>query len=171
MTQGSGDTDIRLLDDADRAWLAELIAGTWGLPVVSTSGAHDPTTLPGFVAEAAARRIGVATYRLGEGGCEVVTLNSLEEGKGVGTALLAAVRGVADREGRRLWLITTEENLRAIAFYEKRGMAITAIHRNFADQVRRYKPELADGDGSVPFRHAIEFSYPDPRAAAPSSRG
>ena len=82
---------VRDLTDEDRDWLAEVVTAAWGLPVVSLSGAHDVVALPGLVAEQepGGTRLGVLTYRAGPGGLEIVTLNSLAEGRGIGTALLA----------------------------------------------------------------------------------
>ncbi len=152
--------DVRELADADRSWVREFLETTWGLPVVSISGAYDPSDLSGFVAEEGDTCLGVLTYRLGGGECEVVTLDSLSEGRGVGTALLTAARRLADNNGSRLWLITTNENIRAIAFYQHRGMDMRALHRNFVDVVRAKKSSgrhnVHDG---IEFRHAIEFSY------------
>ncbi|HZT67196.1 MAG TPA: GNAT family N-acetyltransferase [Acidimicrobiales bacterium] len=130
----------------------------WGLPVVSISGAYDPSTLPGFLAEGKDGPVGAVTYRLSEGDCEVVTLNSLCEGRGIGSALLAAAKAVADQRHLRLWLITTDENVNAIRFYQRQGMDMRAIHRDFVEQVCRQKPGLRP-DAGIPFRHAIEFSY------------
>jgi hypothetical protein len=152
--------ELRGIEDPDRSWLREVVASEWGLPVVSVSGAYDPSTLPGFVAEDTGRQLGVVTYHLSEGECEVVTLNSLQEGCGVGTALLAAVKRLADLQLRRLWLITTNENINAIGFYQRRGMDMRALHRDFVEEVRLHKPGLDDHPaGLIPFRHAIEFSY------------
>jgi ribosomal protein S18 acetylase RimI-like enzyme len=150
---------VRELDDADRPWLCDLIGSEWGLPVVSISGTHDPSALPGYVAEDGGRRVGVITYRLDDRGCEVVTLHSLRERQGVGTTLLAAARGVADAASARLWLITTDANENAIGFYERRGMSVRAVHPNFADEVRRFKPQVGGGGSRAQFRDAIEYSY------------
>lgn len=47
--------------------------------------------------------------------CEVVTIRSLREGRGVGRAPLGAVRDAANEAHcSRLWLITTNDNLRAL---------------------------------------------------------
>jgi len=151
--------DLRELDDGDRPWFRDLIDKAWGLPVVSISGAHDPSEFPGFVAYEGDARVGAVTYRFADGACEVVTLNSVTPGRGIGTALLAAARTVADQRRARLWLISTNDNIRAIEFYQRRGMDIVAIHRNFVDVVRTYKPSLVDATDGIPFRHAIEFSY------------
>lgn len=156
---------VRPVVDADRPLISDLVGAEWGLPVVSVSGVYDPGTLPGIVAEQNGELLGVLTYRVNESDMEVVTLNSLIGGRGIGSVLLAEARRMAEASRRRLWLITTNENLRAIAFYQRRGMEIAALHRNFADDVRRTKPGdegegQQHGPGGIVFRHAIEFEYP-----------
>ena len=159
--------DVRALADEDREWLRTLVDAEWGLPVVSISGLHDPSTLPGFVASLGGERAGALTYRLAEDGCEVVTLNSLREGRGIGSALLTAARQVADRLRVRLWLITTNDNINAIRFYQRRGMDLCRLHRNFVDTVRAAKPGIggAATDG-IAFRHALEFCAVTPNVPA-----
>ena len=84
---------VRELTGGDRDWLAEVVTAAWGLPIVSLSGVHDVLALPGLVAEQeqGGTRLGVLTCSAG-GGLEIITLNSLAEGRGIGTALLAGVR-------------------------------------------------------------------------------
>jgi septum formation protein len=163
---------VRALDPSDRPFITRLVEEEWGLPAVSVSGAHDPTRLPGLVAEIAGDRVGALTYRIAGDAMEVVTLNSLVENRGVGSALLGAAHEQARRAGLRLWLMTTNENVRALAFYQARGMDIVALHRGFADDVARWKPHLfgdgAGAPGTIPFRHAIELEFPaapDPEVA------
>ena len=44
-------------------------------------------------------------------------------------------------------------------------MDIMAVHRDFADEVRKIKPWLpAESGGGISFRHAIELEYPAPGA-------
>jgi ribosomal protein S18 acetylase RimI-like enzyme len=151
---------VKAVDTSHREWLRQLLEQEWGLPVVSISGAHDPTRLPGFVAVDRHELVGAVTYRTTDLECEIVTLNSLRRSAGVGTALLGAVMAVADRDGLRLWLITTDDNLTAIRFYEGRGMSRRAVHPNFVDSVRVHKPWVVGSpDGQPSYRDAIEFSY------------
>jgi ribosomal protein S18 acetylase RimI-like enzyme len=145
--------DVRDLADADRPWLRATVAAVGGSPVVSISGVHDPAALPGFVAEQDGSRVGAVTYRLADGGCEIVTLTAVEPGRGAGTALLAAVRAVAESSGTRLWLLTTDDNAAARRFYERRGLRVVAVHRDFVDTVRATKPGRA-----FTFRDAIEYA-------------
>ena len=123
------------------------------------------TALPGLVAqeEPGGARLGAATYRADGRGLEVVTLNSLAEGRGIGTALLAGARQRARRGGQRLWLTTGNDNVAAIGFYQRRGMDMVALHRDFADEVRKVKPGLpGPSGGEIAFRHAIELEYRGP---------
>jgi ribosomal protein S18 acetylase RimI-like enzyme len=154
-----------------RDWLAEVATAAWGLPVVSLSGVHDVPRLPGLVEEQepGGTRLGMLTYRLQAGrgaataGLEVVTLNSLAEGRGIGTALLAGARQRARQAGQRLWLTTGNDNVQAIGFYQRRGMDIVALHRDFASEVRKIKPWLPkEPGGGIAFQHAIELEYPAP---------
>jgi len=152
----SGDTTVtvRPLADADRTWAAEALERLWGLPVVTPAGAQDPTRLPGVVAEIGGERAGLVTYRIAGGECEIVTVHAEIEGAGVAASLLREVRRIAEHEGcRRAWLITTNDNTRALGFYQAQGMDLVALHRDFVDVVRRHKP------GSGGYRHAIELEW------------
>jgi|GEM_PF-55478 len=166
---------VRDLTDDDRDWLAEVVSAAGGLPVVSLSGVHDVAQLPGLVSEQepGGARLGVLTYRVQAGGAalrpglEVVTLNSVAEGRGTGSALLAGARQRAGQAAQRLWLTTGNDNVAAIGFYQRRGMDIVALHRDFADEVRKIKPWLPAGlGGGIVFRHAIELEYPAARPGA-----
>ena len=87
-------------------------------------------------------------------------LLSTVEGRGAGTSLLGAVRDAATAAGcRRVWLVTTNDNVHAIAFYQRRGWDWVAFHRDAITTARRsLKPEIPErGDGGVPVRHEIEL--------------
>ena len=120
---------------------------------------HDAGALPGFVAIRNGERAGLATYRLDGPDCEMVTLNSIIEGVGVGSALASAVERVAREAGCvRLWLITTNDNLAAIRWYQKRGFTIARVHRDALIESRRLKPSIPLlGMGGVPLRDEIEL--------------
>ncbi|NIS38112.1 GNAT family N-acetyltransferase, partial [Candidatus Saccharibacteria bacterium] len=63
--------------------------------------------------------------------CEVVTINSRIEKKGIGAALINAVKEKAvSKRCSRLWLITTNDNIEAIRFYQKIGFELAAIYRH-----------------------------------------
>jgi len=155
---------LRPTEERDREWVRALVAEHWGADFVVVHGAiYRPHELPGFVAEDAhGQPLGLATYTIRDRGCELVTLNSLRERSGVGTALLDAVAGAARGAGCvRLWLITTNDNVHALAFYQKRGMRLVAVHRGAVDRSRGLKPSIPlVGASGIPICDEIELELP-----------
>ncbi len=144
----------------DAARLAGIWAERWGSPLIASHGRlHDARTLPGFVAAERDGLVGALTFARGDDEIEVVTLDSVEENRGVGTALLDAAVAFGRGEGvRRLWLVTTNDNFRAIRFYQKRGWDMAALHRDAIAAARKLKPEIPlRGAEGVALRHEIEF--------------
>jgi ribosomal protein S18 acetylase RimI-like enzyme len=153
--------DVRPLTAEDRSWAVQIETESWGEPVVARLGELvDLTGLPGFVAFLDGRRAGLVSYALRGDECEVVTIRSLREGHGIGRALLDAVRDAAIEGGyRRLWLITTNNNLRALELYQRWGMDIVALHRHAVSDARsRIKPSIPDRDAKgIPIAHELEL--------------
>ncbi|HVP39608.1 MAG TPA: GNAT family N-acetyltransferase [Candidatus Saccharimonadales bacterium] len=150
----------RPLEPADRGWAEALLTERWGSPVVVSRGVrHDARRLPGFVALLAGEPAGLATYRIAGPECELVTLDALVPGHGAGSALVEAVREAARRRGcRRLWLITTNDNVDALRFYQRRGFELVAVHRGALEASRRLKPEIpAVGLHGIPLRDEMEL--------------
>jgi GNAT superfamily N-acetyltransferase len=152
---------IRPVAAEDRPWVDALIAAAFGSPVVVSRGqVLRPSELDGFVAEADGERVGLATVHADERGCEVVSLNSLRPGAGIGRALLARAEQYARERGcRRLWLITTNDNTRALRMYQRFGMRIAAVHLGAVDAARTIKPEIPlTGDDGIPIHDEIELA-------------
>ena len=128
---------IRPLSPADRDWVTRHVAEHWGAEIVVAHGTlYHPAELPGFVAEMDGKVAGLVTFHIAGDACEIVTLDSLSEGQGIGTALIEAVKAAADAAGcRRLWLITTNDNLHALGFYQKRGFRLVAVHPGAVNDV------------------------------------
>lgn len=104
-------------------------------------------------------RVGAATYRLTHGGCELVSINALEGSRGTGTALLQAVEAKAAAAGcSRLWLITTNDNLTALGFYQKRGYRLCALYPGAVDIARKTKLTIPlVSDDGIPIRDELEL--------------
>lgn len=140
--------------------VTSFIHDQWGSNrVVSKGRVFDPSELEGFAAVADEKVVGLVTFRVERDECEVVTLNSLSEGTGTGSSLLNAVRDTAIKARcRRLWLITTNDNLSALRFYQKWGLRITAIYPNALERSRMLKPEIPLlGKEGIPIRDEIEL--------------
>ena len=152
---------VRALTDDDRLWALEVERDSWGDAVVARRGELvDPMVLPGFVAVVEGDRAGLVTYAVRGDECEVVTIRSLREGIGAGRALLDAVRDAAVAAGcRRLWLVTTNDNLRALEIYQRWGMTIAAFHRDAVTEARKHlKPSIPErSSNGIPIRHELEL--------------
>jgi ribosomal protein S18 acetylase RimI-like enzyme len=144
---------------------AEQVAAVWrdhwgGDSVVSRGRVWRPRDVNSIVAAQGGRFIaGLLTWHRHADDIKIVSLDSFAENNGVGTALLAAAaeRALQD-DVRRLWLVTTNDNIRAIRFYRKRGWEICAIHRDAIAQSRRLKPQIPlTGNDGIAIRHEIEF--------------
>ena len=152
--------EIRKIQSCDLEWIRSLIRREWGsIQVVSRGISYNADSLPGFIAEVKGIPEGLLTYNIKRRDCEIVTLNSLIERHGIGTALIDAVKKESSRIGcNRIWLITTNDNVNAIRFYQKAGFSLVAVHRNAIEASRRLKPEIPlVGLHGIPIRDEIEF--------------
>jgi GNAT superfamily N-acetyltransferase len=151
------------LTDDDRKWVkerTELLFG--GDFVVSRDEVHDPHRLPGFIATEGPERIGLLTYNVTGPDCEIVSIDSLCQFLGIGTLLLERVEEVARAAGcRRLWAITTNDNLDAQRFFQKRGFVISEVRLGSMSKIRLLKPNVPKvGYYGIPVRDEIEVSKP-----------
>ncbi|MCL2697962.1 MAG: GNAT family N-acetyltransferase [Oscillospiraceae bacterium] len=151
--------NIQPITYENREKATEILKQEWGLPIVSRETAHDGTRLPGFIALSGEKIIGLITYNIDARGCEITSLNSFEENKGVGSALIDEVLKAAKANNcTRLWLVTTNDITHAIRFYQRRGFDWIATHINSAEGMRKLKPTIPLlGEDGIPIKHEIEF--------------
>lgn len=133
----------------------------WGTTeMVISSGIYDCSKLEGFAYMDTKKKIlGLVTYILRGEECEIISLDSIVEGKGIGSSLVQAVEQQAFATNcTRITLITTNDNLHALKFYQKRGHFLVEILQNAVAQARLYKPEipLVSNDG-IPIRDEIRL--------------
>ena len=137
-----------------------MLTENWGSTVMVTRGrTHRADTLPGFIAVLDGKPAGLITYEVVGDEYEITSLNSLVEGKGIGSALVDAVKNAASDTGcRRLWLITTNDNTAALRFWQKRGFKLVAVYPDAIAQSRQIKPEIPlVGSDGIPIRDEIEL--------------
>ena len=151
------------LTDDDRIWVkerTELLFG--GDFVVSRQEVHDPHQLPGFIATEGSERVGLATYNINGDECELVTIDSLCQFMGIGTDLLEKVEDAAlDAGCKKIWAITTNDNLDAQRFFQKRGFVISAYRIGGMTKIRLLKPSIPRiGYYGLPIRDEIEMAKP-----------
>jgi N-acetylglutamate synthase-like GNAT family acetyltransferase len=120
---------------------------------------HRPEQLDGYVVENGDEWIGLVTFLIRDGQCEITSLDSLQEGQGIGTKLIGRVLEEARKNDcRRLFLITTNDNLNALGFYQKRGFESVQIQRGAVNVSRKIKPGIPlVGMNDIPLRDEIEL--------------
>lgn len=133
----------------------------WGSPeMVISSGIYDCSSLDGFaVVEDKDKIVGLITYIFENNECEIISLDSVKEGKGIGTILVKEVENLACKKSCKLVkLITTNDNLLALKFYQKRGFILSKIINNAVEKARKLKPEIPlIGNEGIPIRDEIEL--------------
>ena len=151
--------EIREYRPSDRVWAEEYMEAEWGGPLQARRGdLVDVLDLPGFVAEQGGRPVGIATYRLDGDECELAFIAALEQWRGIGTALLGRVREAATGSGR-IWLVTTNDNLDALRFYQRRGFRLAQLRSGAVDRAREtLKPRIPQvGAFGVAIRDELEL--------------
>ena len=112
---------VREIEPSDREWVRSFLEQHFGsTKVVSRNVLHRADDLPGFIGIYGGEPSALLTYSVMNGELEVVSLHAAIAGRGLGSRLLASARERArDLQCRRLWLITTNDNEPAIAFYKR----------------------------------------------------
>ncbi len=151
---------VRLIAADDRDWVAATLVRDWTSTSVARLGELvDAADLPGYVATASGHRVGVLLVDVKDRDVEVVSVSTSEPRRGVGRALMVRCFDEARATGcRRVWLVTTNDNVAAIAFYQRIGMDLRALHRHAVRASRRLKPTIPDRDAAgVRIEHELEF--------------
>ena len=153
---------LRRLSHNDLPRLRQFWIEHWGSEEMITRGrVYRPEQLEGFVIEDADRAewLGLLTFVIEEDECEVTSLDSLREGQGIGSRLIdQAIEEARIRGCKRLFLITTNDNLNALGFYQKRGFEMVAIYRGAVNESRKIKPGIPlVGYNNIPLRDEIEL--------------
>lgn len=152
--------EIRPASDVDREALRRHLVETWHAEEVVAHGElYYPLELPGFVAVEGERIRGHVTYRVTGDGCEITSIDATPPRSGVGTRLMdAAEQAARGARCRRIWLVTTNDNLDALRFYQRRGYRLSALRPGAVDAGRRLKPELPEvGSYGIPMRDELEL--------------
>ncbi|HEX2946742.1 MAG TPA: GNAT family N-acetyltransferase [Clostridia bacterium] len=151
---------IVTINEHNRNMVVDLVTRNWGSAIMVTRGrAHDLSTLPGFLYMENNDIKGIISYNISDNECEVVLLESFQENQGIGSALLMLTIETAVKSAcSRIWLITTNDNTKAIRFYQKKWFDLKAIYRNSIAKSRQLKPEIPlYGNDGIPILHEIEF--------------
>ena len=151
---------IRNSTSKDRDWITEVLIDNWASSIIVTKGtSYQADLLPALIADLDGNPSGVLIYSIKNNELEIVSLNAIEKGKGIGSALLDEIEKIAkEQRCRRIWLITTNDNIDALRFYQRRGYEIAFVHRHAIQESRKIKPQLPFvGKYGIPIRDEIEM--------------
>ena len=152
--------EIRRIDQEDRQRIDGFIVRRWfSLRMAAHGEVFDLGKADGFFTEDGGEITGLVTYLVRSGVMEILSLDSVRERRGTGTALLDAAAGEARALGcRRITLVTTNDNTPALRFWQTRGFEIAALRLGAVDEARKRKPEIPlRGIDGIPIRHEIEL--------------
>ncbi|WP_046214953.1 GNAT family N-acetyltransferase [Paenibacillus wulumuqiensis] len=149
--------------------IEDFFVENWGSPeMVISSGTYNCLELEGYAALAADGSIcGLVTWviemedrQVEHKVCELISLDSLRQGKGIGSQLLKQAEYTAAAAGcTEMQLITTNDNLQALEFYQKRGYVLTALYPDAVSHARLYKPSIPlVADNGIPIRDELLLS-------------
>lgn len=151
---------IRKIENSDKSKVKDIWIKNWGSDVMVTRGrSYNALEYPGLLAIEDNYIIGLLVYRIESSECEILSLDSLSENRGVGSKLLQHLIEFAESiKCTRVWLITTNDNTKAMGFYQRRGFEFRAIYLNAIDEARKIKPQIPLlGYDNIPIKHEIEM--------------
>jgi hypothetical protein len=89
---------------------------------------------------------------------ELVVINAFTRRQGIGTALLQAITQRLRGTFEALRLTTTNDNLDALRFYQRRGFHLAALRPSAVDEARKRKPSIPQrGDYGIPIRDELDL--------------
>jgi len=153
---------IREIKNSDREWVRNFISKEWGSEkIISRGKIHYPHKLPGFIAFNGKKYLGLITYNIEKDDCEIVSINTILKRKGIGRALVEKVKRTAKNLGcKRLWLVTTNDNIDGLIFWQKVGFSLKKVYPNAISFSRKLKPEIPEiGNYGIPVRDEIELEF------------
>ena len=152
--------NVRAATTANTPYLRRSLTAAFASPLLVVHGELiDAAQLPAAVARQRGELAGHLVWRPEPGGdWEIVSLVADRSGAGIGSALLDWICAEARRARvTRLWLVTTNDNTKALRFYQRHGFDLVALHRNAVARARALKPQIPLESDGIPLRHELEL--------------
>jgi GNAT superfamily N-acetyltransferase len=152
---------VREKGPEDQPWIEKLLSERWGgVQVIVHNEIFDAHQLPALVV---GEKDGLATFRIQQTNqikfAELMTLDAIRTNQGIGTALIEAL--ISKLRGEMVTVLkvtTTNDNLDALRFYQRRGFRITQVRPGAVDKSRSIKPSISlIGEHGIPIRDEIEL--------------
>lgn len=148
------------MDEAYRSLVVRDVEEEWVSPLVVTRGqVYDTWHCPGLIAVDEGKLIGYLLYLPKSEEWEILVLHALEKNRGIGTALIDALsEKVKKTGGKKLSVVTTNDNIPAIRFYQRRGFSLGEVGFNALEETRKIKPNVPEiGLEGIRLSHELVF--------------
>ncbi|MGA9290708.1 MAG: GNAT family N-acetyltransferase [Anaerobacillus sp.] len=134
----------------------------WGsTEMILSSGTYKVNELEGFIASDKSGEIrGIITYIVHQEHMEIIPFNSLMEKNGVGSRLLFEVEMIARERGlKKVTVLTTNDNIDALRFYQRKGYRLTEVIINAVELARQHKPQIPKiGHNQIPIHDELKLT-------------
>lgn len=152
---------IRPLQPNDLAWVEKILKERWGSTKMVTKGRlYEADKLPGYLVENEQGRVGLVTYWEDRDNVEIISLDSLVLRIGIGSKLLDAIIEYAVSKNLHVSVVTTNDNLDALRFYQRRGFRLINVYPDAIRKSRELKPSIPFvGTYGIPLRDELELRY------------
>lgn len=151
---------IKSIAMSNRESVVQFFKEHWGsAQMIISTGIYDCGQLDGFIYKIDNTILGLLTYVVHEDSIEVISLDSIKEGHGMGTNLMNEVELFANQIGiNKITLITTNDNLNALKFYQKRGYRIMKVIQDAVSKAREIKPSIPIvGNEGIPLHDELKL--------------
>ena len=152
--------DVRPCRPEDRPALTEFLRGHNADVVARAGELVDAVGQLAFLAWSEGHVVGAATFLVTGSDAELLTLHTARRVDGIGSALLSVVRDAVRSAGcARLHVVTTNDNLDALRFYQRRGFRMARLRPGAVDRSRLLlKPGIPEvGEHGIPLRDELEL--------------
>lgn len=155
----------------DAEWAERLLTARLGGRMQARRGELiDVLALEGLVAhDDRDEPTGILLYDVRNGRCELAAIVAEHGQRGVGSALVEALMVRVRDRCAVIWLVTTNDNLDALRFYQRRGFVLADVRAGAAvDHARRWlKPGIPErGAYGIPLRDELELEYALPATSS-----
>ena len=144
--------------ETDEEWIRNAVRNEWHSDMVIIKGRKvHPAEFDALIALKNSERVGFLTYRISGTQCAILTLNSFMKRQGIGSRLIDYLEEkLLQKDCNMLEIATTNDNVEALAFYQKLGFKIAAIQVNAMEHARKKKPSIPrTGLHGIPIRDEI----------------
>lgn len=151
---------LRPVNKMDIPYIRDVFTSRWDADfIVSRGKKHVPEELHGFIATIDGRNVGLLTYKIVKNAMEIISIDSFQERLGIGTALInQAIKKAKTCGVYRVFIITTNDNVDALRFYQKRGFYMVKIYPKGVEESRKIKQSIPFiGEYGIPLRDEIEL--------------